>query len=485
MNAVKTFVDSVFAIGPVVVMPIILFVLSLIFRQSVGKSARAALIVGVAFVGINAVLGAVFGAIIPVVNKMVEVFGLSLQGLDVGWPLAAAIIWGVAFSVAVIPIAFVVNIILLLLKLTKTFDADVWNFKYWAFAAVIVYLWTKNMFLAWGVAIAIEIIVLKLADWTAPLTQEFFGIPGTSLPHIESVNWAPIHLAAEKLIFSRIPALQRVKADPGTLTRKFGVFGEPVMLGFYVGILLGILGRQTVLGTFTAGIYLAALMFLQGRMVGVLMEGLIPIANGIHEAFSRMKGFAGREILIGIDAGPIGLGNPTAIFAGYLLLPVVILLGFFPGNKILPLADLALLPFFVMFAAAASKGNIVKTLLNGLICLVGILYMTNGFAVPLTEAAHLAKYVFPVGVVLLSALDVGANLLIYIMVMPIIAFATGKPALAIVPIIMGVVWCLAWYYAKDQPVKLAKELEEERQGIDNPQLGSDNAQLGSDNAQLG
>jgi PTS system galactitol-specific IIC component len=67
---------------------------------------------------------------------MTEVFGLTLSGLDVGWPVAASIVWGVTFSAAIIPIAFLVNVGMLLLNLTKTFDADVWNYKYWAFAAV-------------------------------------------------------------------------------------------------------------------------------------------------------------------------------------------------------------------------------------------------------------------------------------------------------------------------------------------------------------
>jgi PTS system galactitol-specific IIC component len=305
-------------------------------------------------------------------------------------------------------------------------------------------------------------VILKLADWTAPLTQKYFGIPGTSLPHTESVNWAPINLAAEKLIFSRIKGLDKVKADPEGLTKKFGVFGEPIMLGFYVGILLGILGKQSVIDVFKTGVYLSALMLLQGRMIGILMEGLMPIVNGIGAFFSSNKRFANREIYIGIDAGPIGLSNPTSIFVGYLLLPVVLLLAFIPGNKILPLADLAIIPVFVMFAAAASRGNVIKTILNGLISVALIMFITNAFAVPLTEAAKTISYAIPAGVVLVSSLDAGSHILPYILILPIVSFAAGKPGSAIVPIIIGIVYFLAWFYAKDQPVKIAAKLEEEQ-----------------------
>ncbi|MGC8721953.1 MAG: PTS galactitol transporter subunit IIC [Caldisericaceae bacterium] len=462
MEFVKSAVNQVLNLGPAIMMPIILFVLALIFRQKIGTSLRAALTVGVAFIGINAVLGAVFGVVGPVVSTMAKSFGLSLEGLDVGWPLTSAITWGVPLSAAIIPIAFLVNLAMLLLNWTKTFDADVWNYWHWAFVAVMVYMWTKNLVLAYALSIITEIIILKLADWTAPLTQTYFGIPGTSLPHTESVNWAPINLAAEKLVFSRIKGLDNIKADPEGLTKKFGVFGEPIMLGFYVGLILGILGRQSVIDVFKTGVYLSALMLLQGRMIGILMEGLMPIVNGIGEFFSNNKRFSNREIYIGIDAGPIGLSNPTSIFVGYLLLPVVLLLAFIPGNKILPLADLAIIPVFVMFAAAASRGNVIKTILNGLISVVLIVYITNAFAVPLTEAAKTISYAIPAGIVLVSSLDAGSHILPYILILPIVSFAAGKPGLAVIPIVIGIIYFLAWFYAKDQPVKIAAKLEEER-----------------------
>lgn len=458
MEALKSIINQILGYGPALMMPIILFVLALIFRQPIGKSARAALIVGVAFIGINAVLGAVFGAIGPIVEAMAKGFGLSLEGLDVGWPLTAAITWGVPISAAIIPLAFLVNVILLILNWTKTFDADVWNYWHWAFTAVMVYMWTKNPWLAYIVAILVEIVVLKLADWTAPLAQRYFNIPGTSLPHTETVNWAPINLALEKLIFSRIRRLEDIKGDPEGLTKKFGAFGEPVMLGFYIGILLGILGRQPAVDVFKTGIYLAALMLLQGRMIGVLMEGLLPIANGISEFFARSTRFRGREIYIGIDAGPIGLANPTSIFVGYLTLPLVLLFSFVPGNKILPLADLAILPIFVMWAAAASRGNVIKAFLNGLVSVGLVLYITNAFAMPLTEAAKAINYSIPAGVVLVSSLDAGGHILPFIIILPIVAFALGKPAMAAIPIALGVLYFLAWYYAKDQPVKITEKM---------------------------
>jgi len=69
---------------------------------------------------------------------------------------------------------------------------------------------------------------------------------------------------------------------------------------------------------------------------------------------------------------------------------------------------------------------------------------------------------FPAGVVFVSSLDAGSHILPYILILPIVSFAAGKPGLAIIPIIIGIVYFLAWFYAKDQPVKIAAKLEEEQ-----------------------
>jgi hypothetical protein len=61
-----------------------------------------------------------------------------------------------------------------------------------------------------------------------------------------------------------------------------------------------------------------------------------------------------------------------------------------------------------------------------------------------------------------SSLDAGSHILPYILIVPIVSFAAGKPSQAIIPIIIGIVYFLAWLYAKDQPVKIAEKLEEEQ-----------------------
>ncbi|MEZ0394519.1 MAG: PTS transporter subunit IIC [Desulfurococcaceae archaeon] len=448
------------SLGPALMMPVILFILAMVFRQPVGKSARAAILVGIAFVGIFAVLGAVLQVVSDIVKSLVETYRIRLIGLDIGWPLTAAITWAIPISATIIPLGFIVNIVLLIPGWTSTFDADVWNYWHWAFTAVMVYMWTNDIILSYIVAIITEIIILKLADWTAPLAQKFFGIPGCSLPHTETTNWAPLNLALEKLIFSRIRSLERIRADPESLRERFGVFGEPMMIGFLIGILLGLIARMPWDGVLKAGIYVAALMLLMGRMIGILMEGLVPIADGIREYFERSKRFKGRTIWIGIDAGPIGNANPPSIAVGYISIPILYFmataLSWVGLNQILPLADVAIIPLFFMWAAAASRGNLVKALLNGLITLTLLVVLTSMFAAPLTQAAIAVKYSIPVSLV--SSLDAGSHVLPFAIMYPIISLKSGDVGGFAFGTALLIIYFTAWYYARDMPKKLAEAL---------------------------
>ncbi|MFN2112332.1 MAG: PTS transporter subunit IIC, partial [Anaerolineales bacterium] len=204
-----------------------------------------------------------------------------------------------------------------------------------------------------------------------------------------------------------------------------------------------------------------ALIFLEGRMIGILIDGLTPIVDGMRDVFQKTERFKDREILIGIDAGPIGLSNPASVVTGmlgivlYLLLTLVI-----PGFKILPLGDLAIVPIYYMFAAAASKGNLVKTFINGSISSLLLLALTSSFAEPLTEAAAMVEYALPAGVLLVSSLDVGAHLLPWMIVMPVVGIVTGQTTMIVVPLVIIVLWVLAWIYSREMPEKLAKELDE-------------------------
>ncbi|MGC8787699.1 MAG: PTS transporter subunit IIC, partial [Anaerolineae bacterium] len=214
------------ALGATVVLPIIIFILGLVLGAKPGRAFRSGVTIGVAFVGINLVIGLMWTNLSNAAQAIVERTGASLTVVDVGWPSAAAIAFASTVGTYIIPIAIAVNIIMLALNATKTLNVDVWNFWHFAFTGAMIVAATGNLPLGLAAAAVNAAIVLFLADWTAPGIQSFFGMPGLSIPHGFSAAYVPVAIPLN-WVLSKIPGLKDLEADPDAIQRRLGVIGEP------------------------------------------------------------------------------------------------------------------------------------------------------------------------------------------------------------------------------------------------------------------
>ncbi|MDU3198982.1 MAG: PTS transporter subunit IIC, partial [Anaerococcus hydrogenalis] len=350
----QKFVD----LGAIVVLPILIFIFGMILGTKAKKSFTSGIIVGVGFVGLNMVIDLLGNSLGPAAQQMVERFGLNLTTIDVGWPAAAAISYGTVLGSLAIPIGIGLNIILLFLGLTKTLMVDMWNFWHAAFVASLVYAITQDFALGIYATIAYLTMIYLLADIIAPRIEKFYGFPNITFPHGTS---APGFLFALPLnwIFERIPGFNKIEADPETVQKKFGVFGESTVLGLIIGLGMGILAGYDLGGILQLGVKTSAVMVLMPRMVSLLMEGLAPISEAANTFVQ--KRFPGREVNIGMDSA-LSVGHPAVLSSSLLLVPITILLAvILPGNTTLPFGDLATIPFVVCLMSAVFNGNIVRT----------------------------------------------------------------------------------------------------------------------------
>ena len=443
MDAVKTAVDFVLGLGPSVMLPIILTVFGLILGQGFTRSLRAGLTIGVGFVGINLVIGLFFDSLGPAARTLVENFDVQLDILDVGWPIGAAISFGTPVAPLLIPLVLLINMALIAVNFTKTMDVDIWNYWHFIFAASVTYYAYNNMILALAAGVVTAVVTFKLADWTAPVLEHHFGLPGISLPHAETVNFAPIMYTLER-IWAKIPFLAKVKADPDTVQRRFGLLGEPLTMGLVLGLIIGILGGNDLGSILVLGIQMAAVLVLLPKMVAILMEGLIPLSEGAREFITRR--FPGKDVYIGLDAA-IVIGHPAGMAVALLMVPITILLAvILPYNRMLPFADFAVLPFTMVWAVAAARGNIVRGLLNGIFTMLIVFYLATEFAPLATEMGKAVGFDFPEGASLISGIDVGSHLIPWIII-KLIDFRNST--MFFVAIGVAVVYSLLWLWVRN------------------------------------
>ena len=413
LDVIISIFDTIAGFGASVMMPIIIIIFGICLRAGIGKSIRAGLTVGVGFIGLNLVIGMMGDFLAPAVATMSERFGLTLNIMDVGWPAAAAISFGTMVGALIIPVGLLVNIAMLLTKTTQTVNIDIWNYWHFAFTGSLVMVLTDSLALGIIAAALNMIIVMVLADLTAPGVEEYNGLPGISLPHGFSTAFVPGAIVIN-WILGKIPGVNKVNIDMTKAQVRFGVFGEPILVGTVIGILIGILaGYHFYLGVggnpsiLLLGITLGAVLVLIPKMAAMLMEGLLPISDAAGELISKRFSSRGK-IYIGLDSA-VGIGHPTTLAVSLVLVPLTVFLAvILPGNDMLPLADLAVIPFMFVLIIPVVKNNGFRALIIGICTLITGLWIATNLAPEFTGAAALAGFDMPEGVTYISSICDGA-----------------------------------------------------------------------------
>ena len=236
--------------GPTVMLPIIITIVGLIFGLKLTQSFKSGLTLGIGFAGIKLVLDFMTTNVGPAAKAMVERTGVRLDALDVGWGSIAAITWASPIIAFLIFAILAVNIVLLILKATHTLDVDIWNYHHMAIVGIMVYFVTHNVFLGVGSAIVMAILTFKMSDWSQPMVEKFFGIPGVSLPTVSALSSLVIAVPVNWLL-DKIPFFKNSKFSVKDAQKYLGFFGDSMIMGLLIGIVIGILAGydlQQVLG---------------------------------------------------------------------------------------------------------------------------------------------------------------------------------------------------------------------------------------------
>lgn len=98
-----------------------------------GDCFKAGLHIGIGFVGIGLVIGLMLDSIGPAAKAMAENFDLNLHVVDVGWPGSSPMTRASQIALVAIPIAILVNVAMLLTRMTRVVNVDIWNIWHMTF----------------------------------------------------------------------------------------------------------------------------------------------------------------------------------------------------------------------------------------------------------------------------------------------------------------------------------------------------------------
>ena len=384
----------IIGLGAAVMMPVIFTVLGLCIGIKFDKALKSGLLVGVGFVGLSVVTALLTSSLGAPLKTMTEIYNLKLGIFDMGWPAAASVAYNTTVGAFIIPVCLGINILLLMVKATKTINIDLWNYWHYAFIGAVVYFATDNIWWGFFAAIICFIITLIMADLTTKKFQEYYkDLDGISIPQPFCQGFVPFAYILNKGM-DKIPGFSKLDIDAEGLKKKFGILGEPLFLGVLVGIVIGMLSCRSwaetvqkipfILGL---GIKMGAVMELIPRITALFIEGLRPIADATKELVAKkFKNYSG--INIGMSPALV-IGHPTTLVVSLLLIPVTLFLSvILPGNEFLPLASLAGMFYLFPVVLPITKGNVLKTFIIGLVSLIVGLYFVTDLAPYFTQAAQ-------------------------------------------------------------------------------------------------
>lgn len=373
-------------LGASVMMPILFTVIGLCIGMKFGKALRAGLYVGVGFVGLGVVTALLTDNFNDPLKAISDIYHLQLNVFDMGWPAAAAVAYNTAVGALIIPICLGVNFLMLVTKTTRTVNIDLWNYWHYAFIGAVAYF-VMGESLLWGyfAAIICYIITLVLADLTASKFQKYYDLDGISIPQPFCQSFMPFAIVVNKAL-DAIPGFSKLDIDAEGLKKKFGVLGEPLVLGVIVGALIGFAAQLNIKKILFLGVTMGAVMELIPRITKLFIDGLKPISEKTQELVDSK--FHGKKIHIGMSPALV-IGHPTTLVVSILLIPIILAIAvFLPGNQFLPLASLAGMFYLFPIVLPYTKGNVVKTFIVGLIALIIGLYFVTDMAPDFTMAAN-------------------------------------------------------------------------------------------------
>lgn len=458
VETINNFFNWFIRLGGSAMMFIVLTLLALVFRVKLSKALEGGLRMAVALTGMGSVISLLSSAFAPALSQFVESTGISLSITDLGWAPLAVITWGSIYTLYFAAICIVLNLVYLFLKVTDTLNVDLFNIWNVSIIGLLVNYYSNSFIAATIFVLILYTAMLKNADAMKPTLNSILSFDENNISTTAHPSFliAPVLMVLNKIIDICLPFIDKYDFDAETLNKKIGFFGSKFAIGAYLGMFIGILGKQSATDIFalcfTGGVALE-LFSIVGGWFGPAIE---PLSEGVQKVMN--KNLKGRKLYIGIDwpivASRAELWAVTNLLAPILLLIAIVL----PGNKVMPLGGI-LMTVLAPALLVVTHGKVIRMTLIGTIIIPIYLWSATHVAEFITNASA-AMNNLPDGFVegqLFTSID--SNPIGKLIAM---MFGQGVGELSIVKLAIAVVSVIAYgllflWYRKQLQKNLEKE----------------------------
>lgn len=391
----KSFFDT---FGNYIMVPLIIFIICKFFQAPTKKAFSSAVLIGVGLKGMAFITDAFGRVLSPLVQQIVTASGLNLPALDIGWQAVASVAYSTNIGMMFIGVGLLFQIILWLVKWTDIFmPSDLWNNYSIIVWGSMLYQLQHNMIMAFALMLFINMVILLIAEVIQKRWSNYYHYPSCAMTAPHHNGDAPMYLVLN-IIFSKL-GMDKIKADPAAIRSKVGFIGEPMYLGVIVGVILGVVGNITTLGTMKAwgqianvAVTCSAVMAIFPKIAGLFASGFTALTDYSRKTLKNSKYGKDREFIIAVNDA-LGYGEAATLTTGLLVIPFTVLLAFIlPGNIVIPVMVLPSLPYMMEVPVCLSNGNIVKSWVMGCIVFCAKILMASYWSATFTQVAAAAGF---------------------------------------------------------------------------------------------
>ncbi len=273
------------AFGAIVFVPVILFIVAKGMGVKTKKALDCAILSAVGLEGFTLIINSYSGIIGPVVEQMVETTGVNLEIVDIGWQATSVVAYSTTIGIIFFAIAVILQLALYFLKFTNVFMvSDLWNnygFMVWG---SMLYLLTKNIFLALLLMVIQNLYCMLFSEALAKRFSNYYGYPNCCLSvpmHMDAVPFAIVMNA----ILNKL-GLNKIKASPKALADKAGMLADPKVIGLILGGVIATISYSHSLNSLeswgaiaTCAIATSAVMTVFPKVAGIFASAFTPLSS--------------------------------------------------------------------------------------------------------------------------------------------------------------------------------------------------------------
>lgn len=460
--------------GANTIVPLMIFIVSLCLRVNPRRAFFSALRAGVGLTGFGWIISEFSPLVTKYIKQMVESTGINLPIVDIGWQTGSLMSFSSSIGLSFFVFGLIIELILFLVGITRVFTpANLWNNHGYMLWGALAYQVTNNFILSFAFMVFVLLYSLVWSEVLADRWAEYYGVKNATINSIHNIETIIPALVLDPLW--NLMGLNKVKLNPESMKTKLGIFGEPTTLGFILGLIIGILGSIKQLGSlevwggiFSFAVALSAVMTVFPLITGVFASAFAPLAEAVEK--NKKKDNESSDIIndkkrwfIAVDDG-VGFGEPATIISGLILVPIMVVIALIlPGNRSLPVVDLIAIPFMIEAMVAITKGNILKTILNGIIWFSIGLYAASYLAPIYTNAVQAYGSILPAGVALIISFNLLAHPLTALV---FAAWVSGNPIYIGITIIVYLASLVFLRTRRDSIYAYLKMMADKNSGFD-------------------